>query len=430
MNYSLKDQQVTWHPYTQMKTAAAAIAIVKGEGLYLIDEHRKRYMDAISSWWVNLHGHSHPYIAQKVSDQLHTLEHVLFAGFTHPPAIELAERLLAILPGQHKRIFYSDNGSTAVEAALKMALQYFYNQDIRRNGIIAFENAYHGDTFGSMSVSGRSVFTEPFRELLFETHAVPVPFPENREEVLSAFIKILDKPGIAAFIYEPLVQGAAGMVMYDKETLDQMLVLCREKGVLLIADEVMTGFGRTGTLFASEHLSVKPDITCLSKGLTGGTLPLGVTSCTGGIYEAFLSDDKTKTFFHGHSFTANPLACTAALASLDLLEKASCREQISFITEAHKRFLEKITGHPSIKKASSLGTILSIEIDAGRTSYLNNIRDYLYEFFLEKGILIRPLGNIIYLLPPYCITPDELEFIYDTCIFALDSLKNEYKALS
>ena len=315
-----RDRQAIWHPYTQVKTASAPIPIVSGEGSYLYDENGKRYIDAVSSWWVTLHGHAHPYIAKKVAAQLSKLEQVIFAGFTHLPAIELAERLLKVLPAGQDKIFYSDNGSTAVEVALKMCLQYWYNRGQPRKKILTFENGYHGDTFGAMAVSGRSPWTAPFNSLLFDVTFIPAPTSEN----LEATKKLIEQnhKDIACFIYEPLVQGAAGMLMHSAEHLDELLTCCHNYDILLIQDEVFTGFGRTGKMFAADHLLIKPDLVCLSKGLTGGTMPLGITSCRNKIYEAFLSDDQYKTLFHGHSFTANPLACTAALASLDLLEEA------------------------------------------------------------------------------------------------------------
>jgi adenosylmethionine-8-amino-7-oxononanoate aminotransferase len=397
-----------------MKLWPEAIGIVKGEGIYLIDEEGNQYIDAISSWWVNLHGHSHPYIAQRLSKQLTELEHSIFAGFTHEPAVQLAERLLAILPGDMARIFYSDNGSTAVEVALKMAWQYQRNKSTKRTRIIALEGAYHGDTFGAMSVSGRSLFTEQFDTLLFD--ASYIPFPQKGQEAasLSVLETLLQQGDAAAIILEPLVQGAAGMRMYTPEVLDQIITLCKQYNCLVIADEVMTGFGRTGTLFACDQLSsAQPDIICLSKGLTGGTVPLGVTACTSEIYDAFLSDDHHKTLYHGHSFTANPIACMAGIASLDLLLEKDCLQRIQQIGLEHSHMMKRWEGHEKIKSIRHCGTILAIELETETaTGYLNQKRAYLYHFFLERKILIRPLGNIIYLLPPYCITDEQLAYIY------------------
>ncbi len=407
-----RDSKVIWHPYTPMKIWPEAIAIKRGEGLYLIDEDGKRYIDAISSWWVNLHGHAHPYIAQKVSEQLNTLEHCIFAGFTHEPAVQLAERLLKILPGNMSRIFYSDNGSTAVEVAIKMSLQYWKNKGVKKKRLIALENAYHGDTFGAMAVSGRSVFTEAFKDLLFDVTFIPFPAKDNRATSIEKLEEVLMKGDVAAFIAEPLVQGSAGMQMYDADVLSHFFRLCRKHNVHIIADEVMTGFGRTGSLFACEHISVSPDIMCLSKGLTGGTMPLGVTACTQDIFDAFYDDDRTKTLYHGHSFTANPVACAASLASMDLLLQDSCAQSRQRIIDAHKTFAASVKNDPLLADVRQTGTILALELRTDTPSYHSGLRDIMYRFFLDRKIIMRPLGNIIYILPPYCITNEELEYIY------------------
>ncbi len=406
-----RDQAVIWHPYTQMQNAAPPVPIVRGEGVYLIAEDGKKYIDAVSSWWVNIHGHAHPYIAGKVAEQLRTLEHVIFAGFTHPAAVELAERMLAILPDNQKRAFYSDNGSTAVEVALKMCFQYWTNMGQSRTKVLAFNNSYHGDTFGAMSVSSRSAFTRPFEQLLFDVEFIDLPCAENisrLKEQLSALSFHL-----SAFIFEPLVQGAGGMNMYEAQYLDELMIHCRELGILTIADEVMTGFGRTGKLFASGYLSSQPDVMCFSKGITGGTMALGLTTCSQKIYDAFLSEDKLKTLFHGHSFTANPVACSAALASLDILLKEETQNDISRIVHQHALFAEKITGNPKLRMVRQTGTVLALEWETGdNTSYFNSLRNELYNFFLKEGIILRPLGNIIYIMPPYCISDEQLDYIY------------------
>lgn len=408
----IRDRAVIWHPFTQMQTAPLPIPIVRGEGSVLYGADGRAYLDMISSWWVNLHGHAHPHIARRVSEQLHTLEHVIFAGFTHRPAVELAERLLPILPPDMARIFYSDNGSTAVEVALKMAFQYWHNLGRPRRKVVAFEGAYHGDTFGAMAVSGRSAFTAPFTPFLFDVEYLPTPVPGQEADVLKQ-AEILFDNNVAAFIAEPLVQGAGGMVMYEPDVLDKLIRLARQNGALIIADEVMTGFGRTGRLFASDHLQEKPDLISLSKGLTGGTMALGVTACTEAIYDAFLSDDKFKTLFHGHSFTANPLACTAALASLDLTLSNDTRANLLRITEQHAAFAERLAQHSNVANIRQRGTLLAFDLIAGEeTSYFNNIRDKAYNFLLERGVLMRPLGNVLYLMPPYCTTNEQLQFAY------------------
>ena len=417
-----RDKKVIWHPYTQMKNALANVPIVKGEGVYVFDENGNKFIDAVSSWWVNIHGHSHPYIAEKVAKQLNELEHVIFAGFTHEPAVQLAERLLKILPGKQDKIFYSDNGSTAVEVALKMCLQYFNNTgNLNKKKVLAFKDAYHGDTFGAMSVSGRSIFTNPFNEFLFDVEFIDLP-NENNISYLISHISSL-KSELCCFIFEPLILGAGGMQMYEAKHLDELLKVCQENDILCIADEVMTGFGRTGTYFACEQLTNKPDIFCLSKGLTGGTMPMGITSCNEKVFNAFLSDDKLKTLYHGHSFTANPVACAASLASLDILLADETLANIKRVEAQHELFFERIKNHPKVRTLRQTGTIIAIEWETGNdTSYLSVLRDQLYIYFLNKGIILRPLGNIIYILPPYVISNDDLAYIYATIEQALEEI--------
>jgi len=421
MSLTDRDLKVIWHPYTQMKTAMLPVPIVRGEGACLYDENGKCYIDAVSSWWVNIHGHANPYIAQKVAEQLNKLEHVIFAGFTHEPAVELAERLLQILPGNQSKVFYSDNGSTAVEVAIKMCLQYWHNQGIGRTKILAFKNAYHGDTFGAMAVSGRSAFTAAFDNLLFEVEFIDLPDKINIQGLKSQISHL--KSNLACFIFEPLVQGAGGMIMYEAAHLDELMSHCRQEGVLLIADEVFTGFGRTGKRFACDHLITQPDIMCFSKGLTGGTMAMGLTTCTQQIFDAFLSDDKLKTLFHGHSYTANPVACSAALASMDLFMADATMENILRIAQKHERFALEIKDHPKVRTTRQTGTILAMEWETGdNTSYFSLLRDKLYQYFLDAGIILRPLGNILYILPPYCITDAQLDYIYRKIESALEEL--------
>lgn len=421
MTLTERDLKVIWHPYTQMQTALPPIPIVKGDGALLFDEDGKSYIDAVSSWWTNIHGHAHPYIAQKITEQLTQLEHVIFAGFTHLPAIELAERLLAILPTNQAKAFYSDNGSTAVEVAIKMCLQYWHNQGVKKTKILAFKDAYHGDTFGAMSVSGRSAFTAAFDSLLFEVEFVDLPNADNIRQIKSRISYLRSE--LACFIFEPLVQGSAGMIMYEAAYLNELMAHCKQEGILLIDDEVFTGFGRTGKPFACNHVSEQPDIMCFSKGLTGGTLAFGLTTCTQQIYDAFLSEDKLKTLFHGHSYTANPVACAAGLASLDLFLAPETTVNIDRIVAAHQQFAEKIKYHPKIKNIRQTGTILAMEWQTGQgTSYFSSLRDKLYQYFLQAGIILRPLGNVIYILPPYCITDEQLRYIYRKIEDALEEI--------
>jgi adenosylmethionine-8-amino-7-oxononanoate aminotransferase len=408
------DKNHIWHPF-DLVSVEANILIAKAQGLYLYTPEGRAILDAIGSWWVNIHGHAHPYIAAQVAQQLHTLEHVIFAGFTHQPAIQLVKNLLTILPNNQEKVFFSDNGSTATEVAIKMAFQYWHNRGENKPTIVAIEGAYHGDTFGAMSVGGRSKFNEPFAPYLFDVSFVDFPdgLPQAAKTI-EQFQTLAATGKIAAFIYEPLIQGAAGMRMYSPDTLEKLLLIAKKYDIICIADEVMTGFGRTGKWFASLHCDTPPDIMCLSKGITGGTMAMGVTTCTHKIHDAFVSDDIYKIFFHGHSYTGNPLACAAANASFDLLMEESCSQNIARIALANLAFCEKIKTKSWIKEARCLGTVLAIEFKTDtETSYFNQLRDQLYQYFLSKDILLRPLGNIIYLIPPYIITDQELARVYE-----------------
>ena len=413
ISLSERDKKVVWHPFTQHFIEPSSIAIVRGEGVYLYDEDGNQYIDAIASWWVNLHGHSNAYMAQKVYEQALKLEQVIFAGFTHEPAIRLAERLLSHLPANFEKVFYSDNGSTAVEVAIKMALQFFHNQgNQKRKKIIAFEDAYHGDTFGAMSLGAPSSFNAPFQDMLFEVEFIPNP--KNEAQCLEALeAKLKHADGYAAIIFEPLIQGAGGMNMYAAATLDKIISRTKKGGLISISDEIMTGFGRTGKWFAMDYLQQKPDIVCLSKGLTGGMMALGVTVCSDPLFESFLSSDRKKTLFHSHSFTANPLACAAANASMDLMEEEATWSNIAAIEISHEAWKIKMAGHPTIKNVRCCGTIVACELETvEKDGYLNPIRGKAYDHFIKKGILLRPLGNTLYILPPYCIKPSELALIY------------------
>lgn len=418
------DHQHVWHPFTHLKYAEAPVQLVRGEGAYFYDAAGNKLLDAISSWWVNLHGHCHPHITKQVAAQLHQLEHAIFSAFTHQPAVDLARRLLGHLPGNQSKIFYSDNGSTAVEVGLKMALQYWHNSHASKKKFIAFENAYHGDTFGGMSVGARNVFNNAFENLLFDVVHIPLPDASNIEQLEDTLHTWFSNHNdFAGFIFEPLVQGAAGMQMYDAVHLDRLIAICQRHGIVCIADEVMTGFGRTGKFFASDYLQHKPDIICLSKGLTGGYMAFGVTSCAAFIHEACVSDDKTKTFFHGHSYTANPTACAAALASLDLMEQEETWQQIAMISRLHKTYCESLQGHTKLSDARCLGTVLALEIRTEEhTHYLNSASESIAAYFLRHGIIVRPLGNILYLITPYCVTENELQGVYSTINAFLESM--------
>ena len=405
------DGRHVWHPYTQHLGAAPPVPITTAQGAYLFDESGRRIFDAISSWWVTLHGHAHPAIARAVAEQATKLEQVIFAGFTHEPGAQLAERLCAFLPAGLTRVFFSDDGSTAVEVALKMALQYWDGRGSRRPLIAALENAYHGDTFGAMSASARGVFTVPFAEHLFEVARLPDPSDDGAATV-AALDHLLDTRGtdLAAVIVEPLLLGAGGMRVWSPETLRAIRDRTAEAGVLLIADEVLTGFGRTGPNFACAHAGVTPDIVCLSKGLTGGFLPLGATVTREEVFAQFLSADRRRALFHGHSYTANPIACAAALASLALLDDASrCARQA--IERTHREQLDHLATHPLVANRRVLGTVAAFDL-ATEPGYLSPVGAELGSFALREGVLLRPLGNVVYLLPPYCASADDLVDAY------------------
>lgn len=421
MNLTERDQNNIWHPYTQHKTAALPIAIKKGEGALLWDENNKEYIDAIASWWVNPYGHSNKFIADAIYKQLTTLEHVLFGGFTHEPAIILAEKLMEILPKNQQKIFFSDNGSTAVEVAIKVALQYFFNKGEKKTTIIAFENAFHGDTFAAMATSGISFYTQAFQGMFIDVVRIPVPTKGNEEASYAALREVIKNNNCAGFIFEPLVQGAAGMVMYKPESLDELIKICQEKKVLTIADEVMTGFGKTGKTFACDYLSEKPDMMCLSKALTGGTIPMAITTFTQDIFEAFYDEDINKALFHGHTFTANPTGCAASLASLSLLQTQEMQDNIARVNKRHLEFEKHIESHSKVTATRVLGVIFALEIQTeSSASYYGTLRNKLYDFFIENGIILRPVGNIVYILPPYIITDEQLQKVYEVVEKALE----------
>lgn len=420
-----KTSSALWPPFTQVQTAQNPIHIVKAEGTVLTDVSGKTYLDVNSSWWVNVHGHGHPHLAKAIQEQFERVDHVLLAGVTHTKAEELAERIVDILPSTFSKVFFSDDGSTAVEVALKMVFQFWFNQNNPKTKILALEGAYHGDTFGAMSVGQRGYFNEPFETFFFNVDFLPFPTLENESQLLKEAQILFETGEFAGLIVEPLVQGSAGMRMYSVDFLDKLVRLARENEVLVVYDEIMTAWYRTGKLFAMDHGAEVPDIVCLSKGLTGGVLPLGLTVTTDRIFEAFLSTEKTKALLHGHSYTGNPLACAAACASLDLFAKEETKKNVKRISSQHSQFLHQIEGHVAIQEIRQLGTILAIEIKIEEeTSYFSDVRDLAYTFFTENGMLLRPLGNVIFLNPPYCIQEEELNFCYAKIIEFLDQLKS------
>ncbi|MCU1335214.1 MAG: adenosylmethionine-8-amino-7-oxononanoate aminotransferase [Bryobacterales bacterium] len=398
MNLADRDRAVLWHPYTQMLTAPLPIPIVRAEGVWLYTEDGRRILDGISSWWVNIHGHSHPKLNAALAAQARELEHVVFAGCTHRPAVELAERLLEILPQGLARVFYSDNGSTAVEVALKLAIQYWRNLgEPNRRAFITLNNAYHGDTVGAMSASEDSVFTRAFSTLMFRVDRV--------RTLLDMEERLNNAAGsVAAVLIEPMLQGAGGMIVWPAEFVAGVRRLCDRYNTLLIADEVLTGFGRTGRMFACEHAAITPDIICLSKALTAGYLPLGVTATTSAVYDAFSSDDRAKTFFHGHSYTANPLACAVGVASLDLFRGGNVLANVARLEQQLRDGFEPLRALGDVRV---IGGVAALELVSDKPGYLDQIGPRLAAAFLERGLLLRPLGNVVYFMPPYCITESE-----------------------
>ena len=413
MNWQSEDEKYVWHPFTQVKTEQNPLVITHAIDATLIASDGSKYLDCNSSWWVNVHGHGNEHIADALQDQFHQIDHVIFAGVTHPKAIELAKRICEKLNNDLTKVFYSDNGSTAVEVALKMAIQYWHNQKVNRPRILALEGAYHGDTFGAMSVGERDCFNVPFEPYFFEVTYLSFPTSEMEEEILINAENLLKSREFGCLILEPLIQGSAGMRIYSISFLEKLTTIAKKYGTLVIYDEIMTAFGRTGKLFAYEHTQVQPDIICLSKGLTGGVLPLGLTVTTQSIFDAFLSEERVKAFLHGHSFTGNPLACAAACASLDLFEKEETWAEIDAIGKRNAAFIETIKLYPQVKNVRGIGTILAIELNDSESGYFSQIKEIAYHYFLENGLLLRPLGNVIFINPPYCLTEDEQQYIFD-----------------
>ena len=409
----------SWPPFSALPEAENRTEIVRAKGALLYTKEGHTLIDAIASWWVNIHGHGHPRLAKVLHEQALRVAHVIFSSCSHPWAETLAQRLIHTYPHPLSRVFYSDNGSTAVEVALKLSLQYHQNMgDTSRRLVIALEGAYHGDTFGAMSMSERNIFNQPFQPWMFRVQHIPFPAtPEKEDEALQQLTHIFKKENVAAFIFEPLLQGTAGMRTYSPKWLEKAMRLCHQEGVICIADEVLTGFGRTGGLFAGEKINEAPDLVALSKGLTGGLMPLGATLCAKHIVAAFEQNPPVleKNFWHGHSYTAYPLACRIAIESLDMLEEPHAQKQFETLVKTQQNASKHFAQHPCVNQSQSIGPVLSLTLKSNHpTSYENPLKKKITDYFLKKGILIRPLGNVIYVLPPYVIKKEELHHVHQT----------------
>jgi adenosylmethionine---8-amino-7-oxononanoate aminotransferase len=431
----MKSSVQIWHPFTNRALDPVPFLVKKAEGVYLYTSDGRKIIDAISSWWVNLHGHANPRIAAAIAEQARKLEHVILAGFTHEAAEELAEQLCKWLPPELTHMFFSDDGSTAVEVALKLAVQHFQNLcRPEKIEIVALAHGYHGDTAGAMSVSDESPFTQPFESMRYPVHRVHsaycyrCPVGLKREschiECAQQLECLLEErhEQIAAVIVEPLLQGAGGMIVHPVEFLQKVRALCNEHDVFLIADEVLTGFGRTGKMFACDLANVVPDLMCISKGITGGFLPMGVTLCTDRVEAAFRSENRLHTFYHGHSYTGNALACAAAIANLQIFGDELVFDRIATITKIHAERLAQLRTLHQVGDVRQIGTVAAVEFIADDAGYLSALRPKLYGFFLDHGVLLRPLGNVVYVLPPYVIEPDELHRVYDVIGEAIETL--------
>lgn len=419
MNLQKRDKKHLWHPLTQHKLHPNHLPIVKAKGALLYDDNGKEYIDGIASWYTCMYGHCNEDITSKVKAQLDQLDQVVFSGFTHQPAVEMSEALMNILPQNQEKVFFSDNGSTSVDVAIKMALQYHFNNEEKRGKIVALEGGFHGDTFGAMSVSGLSVYNGPFEDFFIDVSRIPVPNEQNIAQVKQQFELLLKTEKVAAFVFEPLVQGASAMFMYEAQYLDELIAIAHKYNVVTIADEVMTGFGKTGKNFASDYLENKPEIMCLSKSLTGGIAPMALTTCSQKIYDAFYADEIGKGFFHGHTYSANPLTCTAALASMMLLQSDSIQNDIKRVVLSHQEFDKRIKHHSKVASTRQMGVIYAMDLNIQMERY-GNLRDKLFKHFMDQGVFLRPLGNTIYILAPFVVTDNQLQKVYKSIEEALE----------
>ncbi|MBM3564090.1 MAG: adenosylmethionine--8-amino-7-oxononanoate transaminase [Alphaproteobacteria bacterium] len=416
---SFVTESPVWRPFTQHALQPGAFKIARAEGAWLESEDDRRFLDAISSWWVITHGHRHPAIMRAIREETERLDQIIFAGFTHEPAEALARRLVALTPPGLDYVFYSDSGSTCVEVAIKMALGFWRNRGDSRTRIVALEHGYHGDTIGTMSVGARSPFNAPYEPLLYAVSRIPFPTRGREQETLDALERACgERP--AAFLVEPLILGAGGMLVYGVDTLKEMRRICAHHNVLFIADEVMTGFGRTGTLFACQQADVIPDIACYAKGLTGGALPLAVTMCKREIFEAHLSPERARAFFHSSSYTANPIACAAGLANLDVWATGEPAARVAALCDMQAKRLARFADDSRFSNVRRLGTIAALDLNLAQAGYLATVALDLMRFFNERGLLLRPLGPTIYVLPPYCVEDAELGLVYEAIGEAAD----------
>ena len=410
-NLQERDSKHIWHPLTQHKLHPYAKPIVKAKGVFLYDENGKEYIDAVSSWYTAMYGHCNDFIIDRAHKQMQQLDQIIFSGFTHQPAVELSEKLMAILPENQSKLMFNDNGSTATEIGIKMALQYHHNKGNKRKTMLAFENGFHGDTLGAMSVSGLSVYNGPFEEFFIDVKRIPLPNGENEDEILKQIEEYHAGSPLAGFIYEPLVQGAAGMKMYKAEHLEPVLQKCKDLEIITIADEVMTGFGKTGSFFASDFIDVKPDVICLSKALTAGLVPMGITTCTKAIFDAFYDDDIGKGLFHAHTYSANPIACATAIAGIELLQSEEIQQSVKNIEAWHRDFASQIKDHPKVRSTRQQGVIFALELDIAMERY-GDLRYKIFDFCMKEGVFLRPLGETIYILAPYITSQKQMQKIY------------------
>jgi len=420
-NRDIVSSSPVWHPFTQHGLGEPIPCVTHARGASLFTAEGREVLDMISSWWVTTHGHAHPRIAAAIAEQAGRLDQLIFAGWTHAPAEELARALVGLAPPGLDHVFFSDSGSTAVEVAIKMALGYWGARGEPRHRVLVLEHGYHGDTIGAMSAGHRGAFNRRFEPLLFEVGVIPFPHPGAEQRTLDTLEREC-RGGAALFLVEPLALGAGGMLFYPPRVLAEMRAICSAHGVPFAADEVMTGWGRTGSLFACEQAGVAPDLLCVSKGLTGGSLPLAATLATEPFFAAHYGPDRASMFFHSSSYTANPIACAAANANLAIWRDEPVTERVAALSAAQAAHVARLADHPRVSGTRALGTIAALEIGAGEGDYLSELGPKLLAFFRDRHLLIRPLGNTVYLMPPYCITEAQLDRAWEVVEEAAETI--------